>query len=400
MRDTEVFASLLGLTAEWQVSSVELQLEDQSIQVRVEHCGRASCPECGKVCPLHDHSSERIWRHLDTMQFKTLVRCRVPRVDCPEHGVKQVSVPWAGVKSRLTIMFEAFVIELLLVTKCQARTARILRVSPNRVFKVMHRAVKRGLALRSLENIAHLSLDEKSFHRGHVYATVLVDVLGRRVLDTALGKDEATARDLLESVPCKEAVKSLSMDMLPAYRRAAAALPNADVIHDRFHISGNLGKAVESVRRSEQRTEPQLKGSRYVWLKNPENLSEKQEAMFKSLMKLELRTAQAYAFRQVFRSFFEHDDVKEAEKFFDNWCAEVLKARMAPFTKVVKMLRRCLPGLLNYVKHKLTNGYAECINSLIQEIKTVARGFRTFYNFKIAILFFLGKLELNPCKSP
>lgn len=87
-----------------------------------------------------------------------------------------------------------------------------------------------------------------------------------------------------------------------------------------------------------------------------------------------------------------------AAQFFQEWHQEVKAAGLDPVSKVARMLELNIQGLLAYVKHKLTNGYAEAINGLIQEIKTVARGFRRFENFKVAILFFLGKLDLNPRK--
>ncbi len=354
---------------------------------------------CCKDCSVYDHSTERMWRHLDTMQFMTFVVCRVPRVSCQGHGVKQIDVPWAGPKSRFTAMFERLAIELLSMTRCQARTAKILRLNPGQVHDLMHRAVSRGLARRELACIEHVSMDEKSFHKGHVFGTVLVDVIGRRVLDVAFGRDEAAARELLSSLPNPDEVKTVTLDMLPAYKKAAhGALPNAEVIHDRFHVAMNLNAAVDQVRRAETRREPALKGSRYVWLKNPENRTTSQNADFAYLMKLELRTAKAFALKQVFRHFFEQESLSEADEFFRDWHHEVRTAGLAPVSKVAKMLESNIAGLLAYVKHKLTNGYAEAVNSLIQEIKTVARGFRTFHGFKTAVLFFLGKLQLNPLK--
>lgn len=399
MLETEFFGSLLGLTSDWSVASVELVEEAKSVRILVEHSGSAVCPVCGASGSVYDHSSERMWRHLDTMQFMTFVVCRVPRVNCAKHGVKQIDVPWAGPKSRFTAMFERLAIELLSLTRCQSRSARILRLSPGQVHDMMHRAVRVGLERRALEAIEHVSLDEKSFQKGHVYGTVLVDVTGKRVLDVALGRDELTTRRLLRSLPLTESVKTVTIDMLPAYKNAAhEELPRAEVIHDRFHVAMNLNRAVDQVRRAEARRLPALRGSRYIWLRNPETRSAAQNADFDYLMKLELRTAKAYALKQVFRHFFEQDDVDSAAEFFQDWHQEVAVADLKPVSQVAKMLELNIMGLLAYVKHKLTNGYAEAINGLIQEIKTVARGFRRFHGFKTAILFFLGKLDLNPRK--
>lgn len=401
MRDTEIFSSLLGLSGGWHVASVDLKLESNEVRLFIDHRGPFECPECGKSCSIYDHSEERTWRHLDTMQFLTMVVCRVPRVDCDDHGVRQVSVPWAGPKSRFTLLFERLTIELLQLTRCQSRTAKFLRLSPGQVHDLMNRAVQRGLSRRELGAIDHVSLDEKSFKKGHVYGTVLCDVLEKRVLDVAPGKDESAAEQVLKRLPQPEKVKTVSMDMSPSYKLAAQThLPEADVVHDRFHIAMLLGDAVDRTRRIEVKSKPELKNSRYIWLKNPQNHTPYQKEELERLLELELETAKAYAFKQSFRLFFECEETEEARRFFFDWVGKLMEHELEYMDKVAISLNDNLQGLLNYVKWKVTNGYAEAINSLIQEIKTVARGFRRFESFRIAILFFLGKLDLHPLISP
>jgi transposase len=399
VRDTDVFSTLLGLDASWKVSSVDLRLQDSEVVLGVEHVGALKCPVCGAVCSLYDHSDERRWRHLDTMQFATIVVARVPRVNCQKDGVKQVDIPWAEPKSRFTQFFEQWAIAVLQLTKSQSRTAKLLRLSPDQVHDIMHRAVGRGLARRKLGQIEHVSVDEKSFQKGHRFGTVLCDAKAKRVLEVKEGRDEDAAEAVFESLPHPKAVKTVSLDMSEAFRNAALdAFPDADLIHDRFHVAMMLGKAVDEVRRAEVKRRPELKESRYVWLKNEENLTPAQRWTLDGLLGIELKTGEAYAFRQVFRCFFEQDNVRDAAQFFEDWSAEVQKSAPLPMKKVAKTLAKNILGLLNYVKWKLTNGYAEAVNGLIQELKTIARGFRRFENFRIAILFFLGALDLNPRK--
>ena len=335
------------------------------------------------------------------MQYTTHVVCRVPRVDCPDHGVKQVSIPWAGPKSRFTEMFECLAIRMLQLIKCQYRTATLLKLSPGQVHDIMDRAVNRGLSRRVLDEIPHLSIDEKSFQRGQDYGTVLCDVLNKRVLDMTRGRKEEAAEQAMECLPHPELVKTITMDMWVAFKNAAETkLSQADIIHDRFHIAAMLGEAVDDTRRAEVRKSPELEKTRHIWLKNPENLTDKQRPVFEALVRAELKTAEAYGLKQVFRGFFEQDDVQSAETFFSDWMREVEKRELPHILKVAKTLQKNLPRLLNYVKWKLANGYAEAVNALIQEVKTIARGFRKFENFRVAILFFLGKLDLYPRNSP
>lgn len=401
MRDVELFSSLLGLTPSWQVSSVDLDESSRRVEVHVEHVGLPLCPVCGAECSIYDHSPERSWRDLDTMGFATFVVCRIPRSNCKDHGTKQLDVPWARINSRMTHRLEDWTIRVLELTKSQVRTARLLSLSAGQVHDTMHRAVARGLVIRSVGKVAHLSIDEKGFQKGRKFATVVCDLDSKRVLELVLGRNEESAREAFSSVPEPEAVQTISLDMAESFRNAAmSSFPKADIVHDRFHIAALLSAAVDETRRAEVKKHPELKESRYVWLKNPENLTQNQKETFQALVATELKTAEAYAFKQTFKAFFEQETPQDGITFFEQWKGELSSRSLPRMNKVATTLEKNIQGLTNYLKWRVTNAYGEAINSMIQEIKTVARGFRKFENFRIAILFFLGKLELNPHKTP
>ena len=119
MQDRELYQQILGLKSPWSVSKVALDVENQQVDVYVEHPSgtKFCCPECSAELACYDHTQERQWRHLDSCQFRTILHASIPRVDCPEHGVKQVRVPWAEKGSRFTILFERFAIQVLLATQ-------------------------------------------------------------------------------------------------------------------------------------------------------------------------------------------------------------------------------------------------------------------------------------------
>lgn len=414
MNDTQLYTQLLGIEAPWSVTCVTLDSETQEVHVRVEALERGlhfPCPECSKRCSLHDHREERRWRHLDSCGFSTFLVARVPRVECDEHGVKSINVPWSSPYSRFTQAFEAFAIAVLQSTMVQSKAAALLRLSKAQIHEVMHHAVERGMERRrqneSDEEIAHVGLDEKSFRRGHHYISVLTDSEGRRVLDVGEGRTLVAAKSLLQKALTpvqRSGVLSITMDMWKAFMGAAAnILPDADIIHDRFHVSKYLNDAVDQTRRSEQREltaanapESPLSRTRYIWLSNPENLTPAKRALLNSLRENDLMTAKAWAFKEAFREFFGADSLIEARTFFLNWMEFAQESGCKPLTKVALMLQDHLQGLLNYHLHHKTNSTAEGINSQIQRIKANACGFRRFENFRIAILFFLGKLDLSP----
>jgi transposase len=264
----------------------------------------------------------------------------------------------------------------------------------------MHRAVDRGLERRRVGEVPHIGVDEKSF-QSREFGTVLCDLGGKRVLEVERGRKKDSALKAFEALPNPDKVVTICMDMSEAYRNAASSgLAWADLIHDRFHVAAMLSEAVDQTRRAEAKKNPELKDSRFVWLKNPDHLTPKQKILFEALVNTELRTAQAYALKQVFRSFFDQETVQEAADFFVDWYEEVQKTNLPTMKRVADTLAKNIHGLLNAVKWRLTNAYAESVNAAIQEVKTIARGYRQFQNFRIAILFFLGKLELSPRKIP
>jgi len=402
---TEHYRLLLGLDAAWEVSDVSLCLEEKRVEILLDHQGsRVKCPECGVECSIADHAPERTWRHLDTMRFETRLRARVPRADCQACGVKTTAVPWAGKHSRFTLLFEAFAIQVIQACGNVKNAASLIGLDWDSVHRIMERAVQRGLARRELESLDYLGIDEKSFRRGHSYVTLLVDLTGSRVLEVVADRTEEAAHQLWEvlSEPQKEQVAAVATDMWPAFVNSIEThAPQAEVVHDRFHISKHLNEAVDQVRRQEHKTLKQkgdgrLTGSKQLWLFNPENLSEDRWIEFEALKDQELKTSRAWAIKEQFRWLWEYRYAGNARKFFASWYGWAARSRLKPIIKVAKMLQRHLDNILSYFRHRITNAMSEGFNSRIQSIKSQARGFRAFENFRTRILFYCGKLDLLP----
>jgi transposase len=412
MNDTDLYRQILGIELPWYVSRVELDLASESVRVYLEYrlMTEWTCPSCGTGASVHGHRDARSWRHLDSCQLKTFLVASLPRVKCPKHGVLTVRVPWTEPESRFTQLFERFAIDVLRATGVQAKAAELLRLSPGQVHDLMCRAVVRGRQRRDAEeSVPHASLDEKSFKSGHQFITVLGDSWGKRVLEVAEGRTLEVAENLLKqglSESQKRGVQSVSMDMWVAFMNARErVLPEADTVHDRFHVAKYLNDAVDKTRRAENRAlrkedDASLHQTKYLWLKALDNMTEKQRAALEALSGLELETAKVWAFKESFRSFFECQSETDARTFFVTWYDAALALGNAHLTQVARMLMSHINGLLAYIRHRVTNALAEALNGHIQRIKANARGFRRFENFRIAILFFLGKLELYPHKSP
>jgi transposase len=401
----EHYRLLLGLDEAWQVDSVDLRLAEQRVEIRLEHRGGAlACPDCGQVCPQADLAPERSWRHLDTMQFTTEIRARVPRCQCSKCGVKTISVPWAGKHSRFTLMFEAFAIEVLQACSNVKRAAELLRLSWETAHTIMARAVERGLERRSVESVKRVGMDEKAFKKGHSYVSIMTDIDGHRVLDVVPERTQDAAEKLWETLPetQREQVEAVAVDMWQPYIKAAAAkAPQADVVHDKFHIAAHLNEAVDQVRRGENKQlrsegDERLKGTRQLWLFNERNLSEEQAAAFEALKELHLKTSRAWALKEHFQGFWTFHSPGWAENFFERWYAWAIRSQLPPMKKKAAMLKAHLPNVLNYFKHFVTNSMSDGFNSSIQAIKSAAKGFRKFEHYRTRILFYCGKLDLKP----
>ena len=223
MTETTLYERLLGIEHPWRVRDVRLALEQGDVEIGVEFVGETLvCPACGAACPGYDRRPRR-WRHLDTMQYRTLVRAEVPRVRCAEHGVQLVQVPWADARARFTALFEAMVIDWLQVASFAAVT-RQCRLSWDQVSGIQERAVQRGLSRRAVAAAPLVGVDETSFQRRHEYVTVVNDLTTAEpcVLYVADGRDHGALDGYFKDVGAAGCalIAMVAMDMWPAYIRS------------------------------------------------------------------------------------------------------------------------------------------------------------------------------------
>lgn len=399
------YEQLLGLTMPWVVSKVDVDPNALRLTIHVAwNEDKVPCSECDTPCSIQDHREERQWRHLDTMQFETVISCRVPRAHCKEHGYKTIRVPWAERHSRFTALFERFAVDVLLAAKSITQAKKILRLSWDQVQRIQEQAVLRGIGRREAEAVPHVGMDEKSFKKGHDYVSVMTDIDQGRVVDLVQERTTEAAKTLWGGLTEKQraSVQAVAMDMWEPFMNAAQeAVPNADIVHDKYHVASYLGKAVDLVRRGEHRafaregTSP-LAGTKYLWLRNRANWNDKEKRVFRSLAVDTLKVGRAWAMKEMFRKLWDYAYRGSATAFFQRWYFWATHSRLKPMIEVARTLKRHLTGILAYLKHHITNAVTEGLNSKIQSIKANARGFRNFQNYRITILFHCGKLNLYP----
>jgi transposase len=407
MQDTELYRHVLGLEKPWKVDRVELDIRGERVDVWAVHEEglRWVCPECRTELAIYDHAPERIWRHLDTCQFKTFLHARVPRVECPTHGVKQVSIPWAEAKSRFTALFERLAIDMLQVSDIEG-ASKILRVSWDEAWGIMERAVARGKKRKKRRVVRKMGVDEKSAARGHNYLTIVSDLERGTVEYLGDNRDEGSLDGYLGKLSPKrrEKIESIAVDMWDPYLASIRKhVPDAEekVVFDRYHLMTHMGKAVDEVRKAESREmlkndDERLKGTKYLWLYSKENVPKEKTGWLRGLRRMNLRTARAWAIKENFRELWRFFRRSWAEKHFKAWFFWATHSKLAPVITAAWTFKRHLAQILNYVQHRITNAVSEGLNSKIQTIKKKAYGFRNRENLKTSIFFHCGGLNLYP----
>jgi transposase len=410
MHATDLYTKILGIELPWLISSIEINDTTHHVTVVLGHASfsKFACCKCGELCSVHDHQKVRLWRHLDTCQYETYLKAAVPRVKCGTCGVHICSVPWAQSHSRFSELFECHAIDILQSCQVIERSALQLRITPDQLNYLMKKSVERGLALRQKASIPikKLAIDEKSQQTGHNYVTILSDADEGKVLEVSKDRTIEAVLEVYNTLNTKqlESVESVTMDMWSAFETVTKRIVSqADVVHDRFHLSGYLNNAVDITRRAENKKlvkneDTSLQNTKYLWLKNPNKLTEKDKERLEDIIKNNKtpNLVTAYELREEFKKFFDCPTAESATQFFKDWHQNVLKSQNTQLIKVATMFEKHFTGILSYIKHRVTNAIAEGLNSRIQQLKAKARGFKSAAAFRIAILFHFGKLYLYP----
>ena len=392
----------LGLIPPWQVESCEFDPERKRIDIMINfrHGGTFVCPECGKE-ELKAYDTElKSWRHLNFFQHEAYLTGRVPRIKCSQCGIRVVDVPWSRSGSGFTLLFEAMIMTLAKAMPVKT-IGSFVNEYDTRLWRIIHHYVDKGRSRADYSQVKKVGFDETSSKRGHNYVSLFVDLAGPRVLFATEGKDSSTVerfkQDLIEHSGCAENIGQMCCDMSPAFIKGVREqFPEAELNFDKFHIMKIINEAVDEVRRQEQKDRPELAKSRYIWLKNPDNLKQSQINTLEKLTvrKLNLKTSRAYHIRLNFQELFNQSP-ETAEAFLKKWYFWTTHSRLEPMKDAAYTIKRHWDGVLQWFKSQINNGILEGINSLIQAAKAKARGYRTTKNLIAMIYLIGGKLNFG-----
>jgi len=402
MKDTELFQLALGLTSPWHVVSCEFDLAKQRLDIEIDFPQGSvfACPVCGGgSCGAYD-TERHSWRHLNFFQHEAYMTARVPRVRCGSCGIKTIEVPWARSGSGFTLLFEALIMIMAKAMPVKS-IANLIKEHDTRLWRVLDHYVHKSRQQADFSAVTEVGVDETSSKRGHNYVSLFVDMKSSQVLFATDGKDASTLERFKTDLEAHQGdpshIREICCDMSPAFISGVEKhFPEACLTFDKFHVLKIINEAVDEVRRQEQQSRPELKRTRYIWLKNPGNLKENQAATLEALQvkKLNLKTARAYHIRLNFQEFW-NQPLQEAETFLKKWYFWATHSRLEPIKEAAYTMKRHWDGILRWFTSKINNGILEGINSLIQAAKAKARGYRTIKNLITMIYLIGGKLEFR-----
>jgi transposase len=379
------------------------------VRIRARKGRTAVCSGCGQRRPVHDTLGERRFDFVPLWGLAVVFCYVMRRVRCKRCGVRVEWVPWIrpASKSPMTIAMEQFLATWAKRLSWQ-EVARVFHVSWDRVFSAVKAAVDYGLAHRDLTGITAIGVDELSRRRGQVYATLVyqIDRGRKRLLFMSADRKESSLRafcDAMGTEVCAQ-IQFVCSDMWKPYLNVIRErLGQAVHVLDRFHIMANLSKAIDEVRAEEARRlaaagKPVLKGTRWLFLKRMTNLNRKQAGMLSELLKLNLRTARAWALKEALNVMWTYKHPAWAGRFFDRWCAAVMRSRLEPMKRVARSLRDHRTLLLNWFRAKgeISAATAEGKNHRAKVRTRMAYGYRTFEVMQVALYHELGDLPEPP----
>ncbi len=403
MTENEIFTRALNLGSGWEVSDVVFHPEDKELRIHIQTV-RGSlhrCATCGNPdCRMYDHGKEREWRHMNFFQFRAVIVGKPPRVLCDQcHKPKTAEIPWARERSGFSLYFEALMV-LLAKAMPMNEVSRILGEHDTTLWPILHHYVDEAKEKQRFRDVKRIAIDETSRAKGHEYVSLIMDLDTRKVLHVAEGKGQQTLldfkRQLLKKCGHPDDIEELCMDMSPSFIAGAKTyFPQVEITFDKFHVMKIINTAVDETRRKEQRTVSDLKNSRYAWLKNETNLTDKQRDTLIRLKDEDLKTAKAYHLKLAFTKIWEQENAQTAKKCLDDWYYWATHSQIPDMVKAAKTIRQHEQGILRWFTSRVTNGIMEAINGLVQSAKRRARGYRSVRNLTTIIYLIVGGLTLD-----
>ena len=357
---------------------------------RREHC-RRHCGECGRaaewVAPTRRPT--RRWRALALHEHVMTVVYAPCRVRCPRGcGLRIERVPWADKWQRVTHALARAVARLARELTWRA-VAQHFRLNWKTIAAVVEGAVLWGLAHRRWEPLHVIGIDEVGRRKGQQYLTIVYDLARGCIVWVGRNRDTGTIERFFTWLGPRRAraIHTVCCDMWSVYIDAVEThLPQAALVFDRFHLSQHLNRAVDEVRRQAWRQldgadKAAFKRTRFLWLKNPENLAQDERTRLSTPLRINSPIVKAYLLKEDLRRFWTYRRTAWAGGHLLQWLWRASHSRLEPFKKLERMLRTHLDGILVWTKLRVSNGALEGMNNKVKVISHRAYGYRTTWTY-------------------
>jgi transposase len=400
VRIRTVFARLLSLQGAW-VRAVEFGSEAVMVTV-ARRQRRHRCPHCEYTATAAWDRHEREWRHVSLGKWRVVIRARLCRVNCPEHGVLVEAVPWAAHESRFTLDFEDLVAWLAREMNKTAVT-RLMHISWMAVGRIVERVVARKLDKHRLDELYEIGLDEVSYRKGHKYLSIIADHRSGDPVWIGEGRSQETVSGFFDELGPErsEKLKVVSMDMCAPYiAEVSERAPNAQICFDPFHVVKLANEAVHDLRRTEARERKGtseaavLKGSRWALLKAPETLRPEERVHIADVATINRRVYRGYLLKEELRALYACGP-QVAARHLDAWLAWARRSKLRPFVKLARTVRRYRDGILAAIQLRISNGRLEGLNNKIGVLKHRAYGFHSAAALIAMVFLCCTKLPLT-----
>ncbi|WP_431086672.1 ISL3 family transposase [Paenibacillus sp. 8b26] len=396
----DVFKFMLDLEEPWKLADIEYDPQEEAwhLFIDFERGALFACPHCGAPCKAYD-AEKKQWRHLDIWKWKTYLHARVPRTDCKQcNKITLIPVKWSRPLSHFTLDFETWAMRLMAEMPVNA-AARELREHDTRMWRIFHHYVNRAMNELDVSLVRRIAIDETSSRRGHRYITLFVDVDTKTVLFATEGKGKDTLarfnQYLLQKGVESAQIQEICCDMSPAFIRGIEEqFPTAEITFDKFHVMKMVNEAVDEVRKAEQKEEPGLKRTKYLWLKNKTNLKAEQRDTLESLKDKNLKTVRAYRLKLAMQELWTTPHVF-TDVYLREWLGWARRSQLGAMMDLAKTVKQHEEGILRWFHSRMTNGLLEGINRLVQAAKRKARGYRNVHNL-IAMVYMTANKHRLP----
>jgi len=395
----EFLKSILGLGEVFSLEEIRKEESTKSIYIHIRYnSNRYDKDELSY--PIYDYTPERTWQHLSWFEYKCFIVCRLPRYVGSDGKVKVIETQFCSKSKRYTNKFAAVVIIYLQSIKVQSTVAKLLQTTRYIVRSIMEDAVNEALESRGfISDFKHVSLDEKSYIKGHHYSSILIDKDKDCVLNLVEGRKEKSVKVLFFELNEQEQqpqIEIVNIDMWQAYMNAMEQIsPYALQVHDKFHLVKKLSDCIDKTRREEVKTQDILKSQKYTVLKNESNRTTQQQQNFETIQAVNLKTAEAWVVRENFKDIFSIEHGQDRIAFYDQWLENVTKKGLKHLDKTIDTFKNHRDGIVNALITKTDSGSHKNLNGRIQAVLAKARGFRTFDRFKINVMFYFGNLKFS-----